>query len=89
MSLFHVQCFHLCQSGNSTGRLNIYTNNGSKYCARNKRNTVMFAPRRHNHPSRSVNGLSDIAVIVNIDAEFKLIAVNPMTECCSMNHICE
>jgi len=50
-SLFALQCFELCQRGISTGKLNIYTIDGSKYWAKNECNTMMAAPKRHKHPS--------------------------------------
>jgi len=33
---------------------------------------MIIAPRRHKHPSSGVNRPSDVAVPVNIDAEFNL-----------------
>ena len=56
----------------STGKLKIYTIDGSKYCAKNECITMIIVPRRHNHLSSSGNRPSDIAVTVNINAEFKL-----------------
>ena len=50
----------------------IYSIDGSKYCAKNECNTMIITPRRHKHPSSSANRPSDIAVTVNINAEFNL-----------------
>jgi hypothetical protein len=58
--------------GISTGKLKIYTIDGSKYCAKNECNTMIIAPRRHKHPSSGANRPSDVAVTVNINAEFNL-----------------
>jgi len=58
--------------GDSTGKLKIYTIDGSKYCAKNECNTMIIAPRRHTHPSSGANRPSDVAVTVNINAEFNL-----------------
>jgi len=41
-------------------------------------------PRRHQHPLSSANRHSDVAVTVNSNAEFKLMAVNAIIECVSM-----
>ena len=72
MSLFALRCFVLCQRAISTGKLKIYTINGPKYCAKNECNTMITAPRRHKHHSSGANRPSDVAVTVNIDAEFNL-----------------
>jgi len=53
-------------------KLNIYTIDGWKYCAKNECNTMIIAPRSHKDPSSSANGPSDVAVTVNINAEFNL-----------------
>jgi len=53
------------------------------YCAKNECNTISPAPRRHKHPSSGANRPSDIGVMVNINAEFQLMAVNPTIECFS------
>jgi len=50
----------------------IYTIDGLKYCAKNEYNTMIIAPRRHKDPSSGANRPSDIAVTVNINAEFNL-----------------
>jgi len=84
-SLFALRCFQLCQRWISTCNLRIYTIDASKYSAKNKCNTMITPPRRHKHPSSSANTSSDIAVTVNINAEFNLMAVNPTIECISMN----
>jgi hypothetical protein len=80
MSLFHLQCFKFCQRRISTRKLKIYTIDGSMYCAKNQCNTMIIAPRRHQHPSSSANRPSDVAVTVNFDAEFNLMPVNPIIE---------
>jgi hypothetical protein len=56
----------------STAKLKIYTIDGSKYCAKKECNTMIIVPRRHKHPSSGANRPSDIAVTVNINAEFNL-----------------
>jgi hypothetical protein len=56
----------------STGKLKIYTIDGSKYCAKNEFNTMIIPPRRHKHPSSGANRASDVAATVNINAEFNL-----------------
>jgi len=48
---------------------------------------MITAPRRHKHCSSSANRPSDIAVIVNIDAEFNMMAVNPIIAYFSRNPI--
>jgi hypothetical protein len=52
--------------------LKIYTIDGSKYCANNECNTMIIMPRRYKDPSSGANRPSDIAVTVNINAEFNL-----------------
>jgi len=54
----------------STRKLQIYTIDGSKYCAKNRCNTMIIMARRHKHVSSSANRPSDVAVTVNINAEF-------------------
>jgi hypothetical protein len=44
---------------------------------------MITAPRRHKHPSSSANRSSGIGVTVNANAEFNLMAVNPIIECFS------
>jgi len=58
--------------GIPTGKLKIYTIDGSKYCAKNECNMMIIAPRRHKRPSSSANRPPDVAVTVNINAEFNL-----------------
>jgi len=75
MSLFPLQCFKLCQMGISTGKLKIYTINGSKYCTKNECCTMIITPRSHKNPSSGANGPSDVAVTVNINAEVNLSSI--------------
>jgi hypothetical protein len=63
--------------------LQIYTIDGSMYCAKNKCNTMIIVPRRHQHTSSGANRPSDVAVTVNFNAEFNLMPVNPIIECIS------
>jgi len=56
----------------SIGKLKIYTIDGWKYCAGTECNTMRIATRRHTDPSRSATRPSDVAVTVNIDAQFNL-----------------
>jgi hypothetical protein len=72
-----------------TGKLKIYTIDGSMYCAKHKCNTMIIVPRRHKHPSSSANRPSDVAVTVNINVEFFLMQVNPIIEYFSRDLICE
>jgi len=58
-----------------TGKLKVYTIDGSKYCAKNECKMVIIAPRRHKHPSSSANRPSDVAVTVNINAGFNLSSI--------------
>jgi len=83
MSLFALQFLQLCQWGISTGKLKIYTIDGSKYCAPKECDTRITVPRRQKHPSSDPNRPSDIAVTVNINAEYNLMAVNSIIECVS------
>jgi hypothetical protein len=46
--------------------------NGSKHGAKNESNTMIIMPRSHIYPSSGVNRPSDVAVILNINAEFNL-----------------
>jgi len=71
-SLMTLQYFCHCKRGISTGNLKLYTIDCSKYCANNKCNTIRIVPRSHKHPSSGANRPSDVAVTVNIDAEFNL-----------------
>ena len=59
----------------STGKLKIYTIDGSKYCALNECNTMITVLRRHKHPSSGANRPSHVAVTVNINAEFNLSSI--------------
>jgi hypothetical protein len=77
------------QKGISTGKSKIYTLDDSKHCSKNESNTIITAPRRHNHRSGGANKPSDIGVIVNINAEFKLMAVNPVIEYASRDVVPE
>ena len=58
--------------GISSGKLKIYTINALKYCAKNECNTMTIGSRKHKHPSSGANGPLDVAVTVNINAEFNL-----------------
>jgi len=71
-SLFALRCFQLYQRGFSTGKLKIYTIHGSKYCATNVCNNMLITPWRHKHTSSGAIRPSDVAVSVNINAEFNL-----------------
>jgi len=44
---------------------------------------MITVPRRHKHPSSGANRTSDVGVTANINAEFNLMAVNPIIECYS------
>ena len=50
----------------------IHTIDGSKSWGKNEYNTMIFMARRHNHPSSGPNRPSDVAVTMNINAEFIL-----------------
>jgi hypothetical protein len=54
----------------STRKLKLHTIDGSKYCNKNESNMLIMAPRRHKYPPSGGNRPSDIAVTVNINAEF-------------------
>jgi len=71
-SLFNLRCFLLCHREISTRKLKIFTIDSSKYCAKNKCNTMIVLPSRYKHPPSGANRPSDVAVTVNIDAEFNL-----------------
>jgi len=66
--------------GISTRKLKIYTIDGSKYCANKVCNTMIPMPKWRKHPSSGANRPSDVGVTVNINAEFDLMAVNPIIE---------
>jgi hypothetical protein len=53
----------------------IYTIDGSKYCAKNECNTMGIVPRRYKDPTSGGNRPSDVAVTVNINAEFNLCLI--------------
>jgi hypothetical protein len=72
VSLFALRCLELCQQGISTGKLKIYTIDGSKHCAKNECKTMIITPRRFKQPSSGANRPSDVAVTLNINAEFNL-----------------
>ena len=42
---------------------------------------MIMVPRRYQHPSSGVNRPSYVAVTVNFNAEFNLMAVNPIIQC--------
>jgi len=50
---------------------------------------MITASRRHKHPSSGADRSSDIGVTVNINAEYNLMAVNPIIECYSRNLVTE
>jgi len=50
---------------------------------------MITAPRRHKHHSSHATRPSEVAVTVNIDAEFNVMAVNPSIECFSRDLIPE
>jgi hypothetical protein len=56
----------------STGKLKIYTIDGLKYCAKNQCKTMIITPRWRKHPSSGANRPSEVAVTVNINAQFYL-----------------
>jgi len=82
-SLFALRCCKLYQRWISTGKMKIYTIDGSKYCTKNEYNSMIPVPRSHKHPSSGANRPSVVAVTVNINAEFNLMAVNSQIECFS------
>jgi hypothetical protein len=84
-----LHCFELCKRGISTGKLKIYTIDGSIYCAKNECNTMIIAPRRQQHPSSGANRPSEVAVTVNFNAEFNLLPVNTIIECFSRDLVTE
>jgi len=65
------------------------TIDGSKYCAKNEFNTMIPAPRRHKHPSSGAIRPSDVGVTVDLNAEFNLMAVNPIIEWVSRDLVTE
>jgi hypothetical protein len=73
----------------STGKWKIYKINDSMYCAKNECTIMIFAASRHQHPSSGANRPSDIAVIVNFNAEFNLMHVNRIIECVSRDLVPE
>ena len=50
---------------------------------------MITVPRRHKLPSRGANRPLDVGVTVNINAEFNLMAVNPIIDCFSRDLIPE
>jgi len=72
MSLDAFRYISLCQRGISTGKLIIWTIDCWKYCAKNHWKTKRIVRRRPKHPTRGANSLSDVAVIVTINAEFDI-----------------
>ena len=46
---------------------------------------MMVAPRRHQHHSSGANRPPHVTVTVNFNAQFNLIAVNPIMDCISRN----
>jgi len=50
---------------------------------------MITAPRRHKHLSSGANRPSDVGVTVNINAEFNLMALNPIMECFSRDLVTE
>jgi len=76
-------CFSLCQRANSSGKLKMYTIDGSKYSAMTTCNPMITGTRRQKHTSSGANRASDIAVMVNNKAECNLKAVNPIIKCFS------
>jgi hypothetical protein len=85
MSLFALRHIQLSHRGISTVKLKIYRINGSKNYSKNMCNTILTTPRMHQCPSSSANRPSDVAVTVNINAEFHVMAVSPIIECFSKN----
>jgi len=73
--------FSSAEWGISTGNLEMYTIDDLNYCSKNECHTMMTMPRRHKHPASGANRPSDIPVTVNINAEYNLMAGNPITEC--------
>jgi len=54
------------------GKLKRYTIDSSKHCGKNERKIMIMVPRRYEHRSSGANIPSDVAVTVNINAEFNL-----------------
>ena len=71
-SLFTFQCFNLCERGIISRKPKIYWIDSWKYCAMNQSKTIITTPRRQTHPSSGANRPSDVAVTVNINAEYNL-----------------
>jgi hypothetical protein len=59
------------------------------YCVKNKCNIMIIVPRRNQHRSSGANRPSDVAVTVNFNAEFNLMAVSPVIECFSRDLVPE
>jgi hypothetical protein len=58
----------------------MYTIDCSKYCAKNESDTMIIAPRRHQHPSTGTHRPSVVTVTANFNAEYNLMAVNPIID---------
>ena len=50
---------------------------------------MITTPRRYKHPSTGANKPSHFGVTVNINAEFNLMAVEPIIECCATDLVTE
>jgi hypothetical protein len=72
MRPYTAVCLYIGQWGISTGKLKIYTINGSKYCAKNKCIMMIITSRSHQDPSSGANRPSDVSVTVNINVELNL-----------------
>ena len=70
-------------------KMKIYTIDASIYCAQNDSNTMIIAPRRHQHPSGGANTPSDVAFTVNFNADLNQMPVNPIIQCFSRDLIPE
>jgi hypothetical protein len=67
----------------------IYTIDCSKYCGKNECNTMITGPSGYKHPSSGVNWPADVGVTVNINAEFNVMALNPIIKCFSRDLVTE
>jgi hypothetical protein len=70
-----MQCFKLRRRGTSTWNVKIYPIDGSKDCAKNECNTMIIPASRHKDPSSGANRPSDVAVTVNMNAEYNLSVI--------------
>jgi hypothetical protein len=50
---------------------------------------MITTPRRQKHPSGGADTPSDVAVTLNTNAAFNLMAVDPIIECCSRDLVPE